>query len=103
MRSGVAAVLLFIISAVPASADALIQVELNAAEGAAGKCRLSFVVENASMTPIETVKLELVLFGRDGVIRRRLDRDGPRSRPKNGRTHLRGRGRMHRDRFDSRQ
>ena len=72
MRSGVAAVLLFIISAVPASADALIQVELNAAEGAAGKCRLSFVVENASMTPIETVKLELVLFGRDGVIRRRL-------------------------------
>ena len=24
------------------------------------------------MTPIETVKLELVLFGRDGVIRRRL-------------------------------
>jgi hypothetical protein len=72
MRSGVAAVLLLIISAVPASADAPIQVELNAAEGAAGKCRLSFVVENASMTPIETVKLELVLFGRDGVIRRRL-------------------------------
>jgi hypothetical protein len=57
---------------IPARAGDAIHVELNAAESAAGKCRLSFVVENGSAIPVEALKLDLAIFGRDGVIKRRL-------------------------------
>ena len=58
----------------PAAADAgdPIRVELNAAEGVQSRCRLSFVIENKSEGPIESLKLDLAVFGRDGVIQRRL-------------------------------
>jgi hypothetical protein len=57
----------------PASAeDPMIHIELNAAQSAAGKCRLSFVVENALATPVEALKLDLAIFGRDGAFQRRL-------------------------------
>jgi hypothetical protein len=61
-----------ILATLPASADASIRVELNAAESAAGRCRLSFVVENASTIAVEALKLDLAVFGRDGAIQRRL-------------------------------
>jgi hypothetical protein len=55
-----------------AAADEPLKVELNAVEGGAGKCRLSFVAENPSATPVDSLKLDLAIFGRDGVIQRRL-------------------------------
>ena len=54
-----------------ASEEAL-KVELNAIETAGGKCRLSFVVENGSAVAIDSLKLDLAIFGRDGAIALRL-------------------------------
>jgi len=58
----------------PASAAAgdPIRIELNAAESVQSRCRLSFVIENKSDGAIESLKLDLAVFGRDGVIQRRL-------------------------------
>jgi hypothetical protein len=58
----------------PASAGAgdAIRLELNAAESVQSRCRLSFVVENKSEGAIESLKLDLAVFDRDGVIQRRL-------------------------------
>jgi hypothetical protein len=49
-----------------------IRVELNAADSVQGRCRLSFVIENKGEAAIESLKLDLAVFGRDGVIQRRL-------------------------------
>jgi hypothetical protein len=49
-----------------------IRVELNLAEGAQGKCRLSFLIENKSDTPIERLTPDLAIFNREGIIQRRL-------------------------------
>jgi len=35
-------------------------------------CRLSFVVENGAETAIDTLKIDLALFGREGTIQRRM-------------------------------
>jgi hypothetical protein len=58
----------------PASAGSgdPIRVELNAADSVQGRCRLSFVIENKGEAAIESLKLDLAVFGRDGVIQRRL-------------------------------
>jgi hypothetical protein len=58
----------------PASAGAgdPIRLELNAAESVQGRCRLSFVIENKGEGAIESLKLDLAVFDRDGVIQRRL-------------------------------
>ena len=49
-----------------------IRIELNAVTPAQNQCRLSFVIENKAARPLSSLKLDLVLFGRDGVIDRRL-------------------------------
>ena len=72
MRPVLVAAFAIVVAVLPAHADDPIRVELNAAESVAGKCRLSFVVENDSTTPIEALKLDLAVFGRDGAIERRL-------------------------------
>ena len=59
-------------SPVWAGAPDPIGVELNAAESVQNRCRLSFLIENKSDTAIESLKLDLAVFGRDGVIQRRL-------------------------------
>jgi hypothetical protein len=59
-------------SPVRAAAGDPIRVELNAAESVQSRCRLSFVIENQSEAAIESLKLDLAVFGRDGVIQRRL-------------------------------
>jgi hypothetical protein len=64
--------LLTMTSPVWAAAGDPILVELNAAESAQSRCRLSFVIENKSEAAIESLKLDLAVFGRDGVIQRRL-------------------------------
>lgn len=55
-----------------------IRVELNATANVQSRCRLSFVIENKGAAAVESLKLDLVVFGRDGVIDRRLITDmGP--------------------------
>lgn len=54
------------------AADQKLLVELNNAESADNRCRLSFVIENKSDVAIESLKLDLVAFGTDGSILRRL-------------------------------
>jgi hypothetical protein len=60
------------------AADEKVVIELNSAESADSRCRLNFVVENKSRVAIESMKLDLVVFGTDGGILRRLVTDmGP--------------------------
>jgi hypothetical protein len=54
------------------AADEKVLVELNSVESADNRCRLNFVVENKSRVAIESMKLDLVGFGTDGGIVRRL-------------------------------
>jgi hypothetical protein len=50
-----------------------VRVELNRLEALeGGGCRVYLVVGNAGPAPLESLRLDLVLFGRDGVIDRRL-------------------------------
>ena len=73
-RPGSLALLALLSMATPtlAAPDAPIRIELNAAENAQNRCRLSFVIENKADSPIETLKLDLAVFGQDGAIQRRL-------------------------------
>jgi len=65
--------LLFIGVATIAAADPVIHIELNAAEAVQqDHCRLSFVVENNAENAIDTLKLDLALFDREGTINRRM-------------------------------
>jgi hypothetical protein len=59
-------------SSMGAAAENPIRIELNTLENVQNSCRLSFVIENKSETPIETLKLDLAVFGREGAIQRRL-------------------------------
>jgi hypothetical protein len=54
------------------AADEKVAVELNSIESADNRCRLNFVIENKSDVAIESLKLDLVAFGTDGGILRRL-------------------------------
>lgn len=49
-----------------------VRVELNVAVPADDHCRLSFVIRNGGAAALTSLKLDLVLFGRDGAISRRL-------------------------------
>lgn len=49
-----------------------IRIELNTANPAEGTCRLSFVIANKGDAALTSLKLDLVVFGRDGVINNRL-------------------------------
>jgi hypothetical protein len=87
--AGVAAVLL---AATAAAAQATppagaIRVELNAVEpSGTSRCRLTFVVENTGGA-LETLRLDLAAFGRDGAVQRRMAADlGPL---RAGKTNLR--------------
>jgi hypothetical protein len=62
----------WILAATPAlSADPALRVELNAAETADKRCRMSFVVENKGEA-VKSFRLDLVLFNTDGVIHHRM-------------------------------
>jgi hypothetical protein len=54
------------------AADDRILVELNTIESSENRCRMSFVVENRSEGGLDSMKLDLVVFGADGGIMRRL-------------------------------
>lgn len=59
-------------SALAAATTVPIRIELNSAVPAQKQCSLSFVIENKDDAALQSLKLDLVLFGRDGVISRRL-------------------------------
>lgn len=54
------------------AADNKVLIDLNSIENADNRCRLNFVIENKSHVAIESMKLDLVAFGGDGGILRRL-------------------------------
>jgi hypothetical protein len=54
------------------SASEPINVELNAAEPVQNKCRVAFVIANKGATAIESLKLDLAIFNRDGIVQRRI-------------------------------
>jgi hypothetical protein len=54
------------------AAEETFRIELNTTENAETRCRLNFVIENKSAGAIESMKLDLVFFGTDGGILRRL-------------------------------
>jgi hypothetical protein len=68
-----------LLTGVAASAPAEpIRVELNAMEDAEGRCRVSFVIENKGGAAVETLRLDLALFNRGGIVQRRVATDmGP--------------------------
>lgn len=59
-------------SAATAHAEPALRVELNKLEDHDGGCRAYMVFANGSATAFAAFKLDLVLFGTDGVIARRL-------------------------------
>lgn len=49
-----------------------LRIELNTMVAAQAGCRLSFVIENKSVEALTSLKLDLVIFSKDGAIDRRL-------------------------------
>jgi hypothetical protein len=65
------------------AADDPITVELNAAEPVQSKCRVAFVIGNKSPAAVDSLKLDLAIFNRDGVVQRRIVTEmGPLRRSK---------------------
>ena len=64
--------ILLIASSARSAPNDPIRVELNLAESVQNKCRLSFLIENKSETPIERLTPDLAIFNREGIIQRRL-------------------------------
>jgi hypothetical protein len=71
-RALVPMMLLLIAASARSAPNDPIRVELNLAESVQNKCRLSFLIENKSDTPIERLTPDLAVFNRDGIIQRRL-------------------------------
>jgi hypothetical protein len=71
-RALFAIILLLIASSARSAPNDPIRVELNLAESVQNKCRLSFLIENKSETPIERLSPDLAIFNREGIIQRRL-------------------------------
>jgi hypothetical protein len=63
--------LLFLCTPATAAPGDPIRVELNLAESAQARCRLSFVIENKGETPIQGLQLDLAFFNREGIIQSR--------------------------------
>lgn len=72
---------LAIMAAAPAMADEPLGIELNRLEERDGSCRVYLVMSNPSPRSYEALKLDLVLFGTDGVIARRVAVDTAPLRP----------------------
>ena len=64
--------LVLIAAAASAAPNDPVREELNLAESVQNKCRLSFLIENKSETPIDRLTPDLAIFNREGIIQRRL-------------------------------
>jgi hypothetical protein len=71
-RALIPAMLVLITSVAHSAPNDPIRVELNLAESVQSKCRLSFLIENKSDTPIERLTPDLAIFNREGIIQRRM-------------------------------
>ena len=60
----------------PLAAETGLNVELNKLEAVEGACRAYMLFENSSANAYSSLKLDLVLFGDDGVIIKRLAVEG---------------------------
>jgi hypothetical protein len=58
--------------AVPASSQEGLRLELNGIESAEKTCRMTFVLHNQTKDSLESLKLDLAVFNREGVVQRRL-------------------------------
>jgi len=65
-------VLLAALAVAPASAASPVSIELNRLEARDSACRVSLVVANPGEKAIDSLKLDLVFFDKEGVISRRL-------------------------------
>jgi hypothetical protein len=54
------------------AASEQVRVELNGAENVDNRCRLTFVIQNTLARPIDSFKLDLVVFNTEGIVSRRL-------------------------------
>jgi hypothetical protein len=54
------------------AADDKVLVDLNTVENSENRCRMNFVIENKSEQALDSMKLDLAVFGGDGGIMRRL-------------------------------
>jgi hypothetical protein len=54
------------------AADDKVLLDLNSIESPENRCRMNFVIENKSELALDSMKLDLVVFGADGGIMRRL-------------------------------
>jgi hypothetical protein len=62
-----------LLSAAPVhAAGDMMSLELNTAESADSRCRLTFVIENKTERAIESIKLDLVMFNPEGIVQRRM-------------------------------
>lgn len=61
-----------LLASVPAAAAAGVSIELNRLEPKDDGCRISLVVANPGEKALDSLKLDLVFFDREGVITRRL-------------------------------
>lgn len=66
------AVAMFAFAAAPAFAEDALRLELNTAESAQNKCRASFLIENKGERHVESLKLDLVIFGPENTMQRRM-------------------------------
>jgi hypothetical protein len=74
MLAGVARMIV-LLSLIPLTANAAtesVRVELNGAESADNRCRLTFVIQNTLARALDSLKLDLVLFNPEGIVYRRL-------------------------------
>lgn|SRR5262245_25795470 len=55
-----------------ALADEDLRLELNTAEAAQNRCRMSFLIENKGDRAVESFKLDLVIFGTENTMQRRM-------------------------------
>jgi hypothetical protein len=61
-----------LVSATAAAATPTLEIELNKLEPVEGACRAYLVFRNTTEANFASLRLDLVLFGKDGVIARRL-------------------------------
>jgi hypothetical protein len=61
-----------LIPAFALAAEPKLSVELNTAEGSQNRCLLTFVVENKDAAQVESLKLDLVVFNKEGRMHRRM-------------------------------
>jgi hypothetical protein len=49
-----------------------LRLELNTAETAQNRCRMSFLIENKAERAVDSLKLDLVIFGTENTMQRRM-------------------------------